>query len=123
MSKKGKKEDIYIRVLEYAKGKGMDGFTFDEITKDLKLTEDEQQFIKMNTVSTDNSVFWYLNEDREKMSLTFDGRAMLLDHQELIEARKSSSKAMRIAIIAILLTLVGFIYQIFFVAKVQIVNI
>ncbi len=120
---KRKNDDIYIRILKYAKEKGMSGFSFNDIKNDLNLTEEEQEFVEMNTLSTDNSVFWWVNDDRKEMALTFDGRAMLLEHQELKEARKSSSRAMTIAIISILLTLLGFLYQICTVTKVQIVGI
>ncbi|MCK4446771.1 MAG: hypothetical protein KAW56_06785 [Candidatus Marinimicrobia bacterium] len=108
-----KNEDIYIKALRYAKEKGFSGFTFDDIFKDLELSKEEQEFLQMNTISTDNSVFWWVDEDRNKMTLSFDGRAMLLEHEELKDARASARRAMYIAIISILLTLASVVYQMF----------
>jgi len=105
------KEDIYIRVLKYAASKGIGGFTLKELNSDLNLSDDEKHFIEMNTMSTDNSVFWYSTPERRKVTLSFDGRAMLLEHEELRDARKSSKRAMTIAIISIILNVIGIAYQ------------
>jgi len=107
-------DDVYIRVLKFAKNNP--GFTIEDFRKkfpnDISWIEREYQFNKL----------FQTDLDTQKIYLSFEDRFRLLEHEELIDARKISKRAMRIAISSILLTLASIVYQYVVVSSVKIVN-
>ncbi|MBT6994396.1 MAG: hypothetical protein HN952_05505 [Candidatus Cloacimonetes bacterium] len=102
-----KRSDFYVKILKYAESKGVNGFTFEELYKDLKLNENEKGFLNLHTMGQEPSIFWWADEKRtKKVALTFEGKFKLLEFEELEQARKSSRNAMRVAIFAIIISIV-----------------
>jgi len=107
-------DDIYIQVLKYAKNNP--GFTIDEFRNkfpgDNAWIEREYQFSKL----------FQTDVKTQKIYLSFEDRFRLLEHEELIEARKSAKIAMRVAIISIALTFASIVYQYFVISSVKVIN-
>lgn len=108
--------DIYIKILKYANDNPK--FTYQEIVdafpdqKQLIIKEIRRKQIFIDTAA-----------NSEQYMLTFEGRMLLLEYEELNDARKSSRTALIIAIISILLTFFSISYSIVTVSKVEISNI
>ena len=107
-------DDIYIQVLKYARNNP--GFTIDEFRNEFPddnvWIEREYQFGKL----------FQTDVKTQKIYLSFEDRFRLLEHEELIEARKSAKVATWIAIISIALTFASIVYQYFVISSVKVIN-
>ena len=118
-----KEKDIHIEILKWAKNNP--SFTSDEL---ISKFPDEKQFLEIEIDKKENSIFTKRKSGESKeFLLSFEGRFKLLQYQELEEARKSSKWAIRIAIIAIIITLTALASQIwhtrYFTEDVNVINI
>ena len=115
-----KREDLHIKILKYGAANRDDGFTFNELKKDLKLTELQERFlyreIRGADIVTQTGTYRIPgngDSGNEILILSFEARFKLLQHQALQEARFASIIAIFVAVIAILVAIgVGF-YQIY----------
>lgn len=113
-----RKSDIHIEILRFARANP--GFTLSQLKSKFPNEFDWlYREIQHNKIfQTDKDSF----EEDARIFLSFDDRFKLLEHEELADARKSSNRAMTVAIVSVLLTLAGLIYQLLSVQKVEIVN-
>jgi len=120
------KEDIYIKILKWAQSNP--GFTWEELKNNFPKQE---KFLHREITQRNNPLF-EINKsgdiDRSKeYILSFEGRFKLLEYEELQEARQSSRRAMYIAIISIIMTLITLGSQIWYTRNfsedVNVVNI
>ena len=109
------KNDIYIKILKYANENP--GFSFQQITDAFP---DQKKLITEELRR--NRIFIDVSPNSDQYMLSFESRFRLLEYEELNEARKSSRRAMLVAIAAILITLFSIGYSILFVEKVEVVN-
>lgn len=108
--------DIYIKILKYANENP--GFSFQKITDAFP---DQKKLIVEELRR--NKIFINVSPNSDQYMLSFESRFQLLEYEELNEARRSSRKATFIAIASILITLLSIGYSIFFVQKVEVVNL
>ncbi len=102
------KKDIHIQILQYASE--LQIFTLRDILDEFP---DHEKLIRGEMVLS--HLFMALDDnigENEKFMLSFEDRFRLLEYQELAEARKSSKRAMGIAIISIALTFSALVYSI-----------
>jgi len=111
--------DIYIEILKF--GKEKPNFTYDDL---VNAFPEQKNLIKYEIMY--NHLFLSVEEDEDiskgKLALSFEDRFRLLEHEELQEARQSSRRAMSIAIISIVLSVVVTAISFFTVQKVEIVK-
>ena len=107
--------DIYIKILRFANEKP--GFSFQQITDAFP---DQKKLIIEELRRS--RIFIDVSPNSDQYMLSFESRFRLLEYEELNEARKSSQRAMFIAIASILITLFSIGYAILFVEKVEVVN-
>lgn len=97
------KDNLYVKVLRWAKEKGAEGFSLYEMDQDLSLTKKQSNLIEY-TANTDQSVFINPENGSSKFKLSFEGYFKLLEYDELQEARASAKQARFYAIFAILIS-------------------
>jgi len=111
------RKNIHIEILKYAQEHIE--FTKDELMSDLKFIQEEKDLFVQKLIN-DKSLIQ--NTGRNKKTkvgeeslfvIATEGRFKLLEYEELEEARKNSKKARSFAIIAIMITAVVGIIQIF----------
>ena len=90
------RKDLHLQILKYVDSNH--GCTETELIQSLNLTKEETLFVQ----SEMNVTKKILLKDNEKINLTFEGKNLLLKYDELQEARRSSEKAMWVAILALL---------------------
>ena len=110
--------DIYIKILKWANKNP--GFSFGDITNAFP---SQKELITKTIQKNKDQIFIQVSPNSDKYMLTFESRFKLLEYEELNDARKSSKRAMAIAIISIILTLFSILYSISFVSKVEIANL
>jgi len=110
--------DLHIKFLKYG-DEHSDGFTINELAKDLGFSGMQTDFILTEIHGADivAKTGQYRDDkrgdERERiMILSFESKFKLLDYIELQEARKSSRNAMVVAIISILISIFVGLYQI-----------
>lgn len=109
------KNDIYIKILKYANENP--GFSYQQI---MNAFPDQEKLIKKQLIQTGS--FIDVSPKSDQYMLSFESRFRLLEYEELNEARKSSRRAMFIAIASILITLFSIVCSILFVQSVEVVN-
>jgi hypothetical protein len=107
-------QDVYIKILKYANEHP--NFTYQQISDEFP---EQKQLIGKEIL---RKQIIYGASVSDQYMLTFEGRMLLLEYEELNEARKSSRTAMIIAIISILLTFFSILYTSFSVLKVEVIN-
>jgi hypothetical protein len=96
--------DVYIKILKYANDNP--GFTLQQIIDILP----DQKGIIYREITNRKQIFVQSTEDaKDNYMLTFEGRMLLLQYEELEQARKSSRNAMFIAILAIVISFASII--------------
>lgn len=120
-----KKPDLHINILEYCNNH-LEGFTINELKKDLSLSELEVKFLTEEIGGSDlvARTNKYRSEDNndfnnEILILSFEGKFKLLEYTELQEARKTAKEAFILAIISIFISSFSFIFE----ANINILNI
>jgi hypothetical protein len=120
--KKNHESDVHIEVLRFAKNNP--GFSMYDLEKAFpenfnwiwRQGDFQKVFIDGQTKSVGDPVLY----------LSFDGRFKLLEHEELQQARQSSTNAFRVAIVSILISVSLFVSQIgiqlLSVQEVEVVN-
>ena len=123
-----KKDDLHLRFLYYG-AQNSNGFTLNEAKNDLSLSEPEFSAITNETRGAD--IIVHMNQYRPDTSahhndmvviLSFESMFKLLEFEELEQARKSSTLALVVAIIAIVISIWVGIFQILRVQDVRIIN-
>ena len=111
--------DIYINILKY--GRDNPGFTFNDVA--VRFPTHKQ--LIWNEMKN-NHLFLPIEADEDilegGLALSFEDRFRLLEHEELQEARQSSRRAMGIAIISIMFSVVVTVISFFTVQNVEIVK-
>ncbi len=111
--------DIYIDILKY--GRDNPGFTLKDISGRFP-THAQLIWNEMHNshlflpIAADENIF------EGELALSFEDRFRLLEYEELQEARQSSRRAMGIAIISIILSVVVTVISFFTVQNVEIVK-
>ncbi len=107
-------EDLHIRILKCVY-RHQEGITIAEIEKELEEPEGSLKWVSEECESGGRK-FWRTKKGNEygrpNMILSMDGRAILLQHDELNQARKSSRTATYIAALALLVAIIVGIIQI-----------
>lgn len=122
------KEVIYTKVLLWAYKKEWAGFTKKQLREELGI-KDNGVMIWIESIffvgtNNDRPLFGQIPHDGDESyyALTDKGVAAAVDFLELHEARASSKWAMRIAIVAIFISAIIGLYQIFFPQDVRIIE-
>jgi len=101
-----KKDDIYIKVLEYG-NEHKDGFTLEELIKDLGLNGKKERLVRESVLNRGN-IFHEVGAMEgiaaKSYMLSFEDKFKLLEYVELREARRNSIIATILAIIAIMIS-------------------
>lgn len=114
--------DLYIKVLKYAKN-NPNGITLNDIREKFDLNGKETEVVKKQLCTshggspppliTETTQPNQRGEGREKLYiLSFNGTMRLLEYEELEQARKSSRRALYVAIAALLTSILVGIFQI-----------
>ena len=98
------KDNIYVQFLKYAESKGLDGFSEEEVIerfgeriKPVLLSAKKSQALVYNDVPGQN----------RRQVLSLEGMFMMLDHQELIEAKAAARDAKQQARLAFTLSILS----------------
>lgn len=120
-------QDIYFKIVEKASEK--ETFKLPDLKEDLELTDDQYEILKRNagTIFIELSHLGLGNRyaDTRKYAISMESKFKLLELEELIEAKKSSKTAFRLAFFAIMISIVALglnIYAESQVSEVVIVN-
>ena len=110
-------DDVYIRVLKY--GRDNAGFSEADIETNfpddkawiLRKVRKDKLFSRESIANKENAYY-----------LSFEDRFRLLEYEELNEARASSKRAMIVAIISIVITLLSVVGSFWWISDVRVVN-
>ena len=108
--------DIYIRVLEFARKRGSEGFSYKEFKEEFG-EDKEAIFVSALT----NSSFSHMRGKGEGVGtfdsyyiLSFEGRFKLFEYFELKAAQRSSLVATRFAMAALVVSVIATIFSIYY---------
>ncbi|MEK7673538.1 MAG: hypothetical protein AAB373_06675 [Patescibacteria group bacterium] len=117
MSKK-REEDTYIRILKYAE-ENPDGFLFQKMIEDLKLTATEIQILQREKSEGKILIEFRRVTDAESyrgdhglLSLRFEDKSRLIQYSEINSIRRRYSVTFTVAIISLMLPVCIFLYEI-----------
>lgn len=107
---KSKEEDLYVKILQYGSTKP-EGFTFNEIVRDLSFSELQRNWFHKEITGSDivtpanvHRPAESIDNDDEIFMLSFESRFKLLEFHELQDAKHSSLIATSLSLIAIIIT-------------------
>ncbi|NQU27754.1 MAG: hypothetical protein HQ528_05650 [Candidatus Marinimicrobia bacterium] len=100
------KANYYFGALKYAQKAGAEGFDWDDMVKDLKLTNSQANNINAYAYQNSMSPILDRNIESDKWILAIEGEKLLLEYDELEHARKSSRNAIFIACGAMLINII-----------------
>jgi len=126
-------ESLYIKVLLWIYEKGSSGFTKDELREAFEVSDQEWSWVRwtfLNGLSGDSPLAWHIGAEftggdqtnHEKFYITPAGSSTVLDYLELSEARKSSKEARWWAIIAVFISILVGLVQIYGTQGVKVSN-
>lgn len=111
------RKNIHIEILKYAQERIE--FTKDELMNDLKFVQEEKDLFVQKLIN-DKSLIQNTGKNKKTkfgeenlFIITTEGRSKLLEYEKLNEVRKSSKEARSLVIIAIIVTMIVGIVQIF----------
>lgn len=122
-------ENIYIKALEKGYNIGTEGISLNEMREYLKPDIDKYNQYDFKTwfylnfenekrrINKINPNYGFNIDPEEKLRLAPEAVMQYLDYLELKEARESSNKAIKIAIIAIFISILGLFSDVFFSVK------
>ncbi|MCK4670000.1 MAG: hypothetical protein KAT43_02260 [Nanoarchaeota archaeon] len=123
ISKKRKEDDIHIKILKYCRNNP--NFTIKELQQKFP---GHEGFLHSNFYLLESGIFVknrfesFGKPEDAKYILGFEGRSLLLQHEELEHAKESSNFAIWIAIGALMLTFFGLVASMHFVSEVRIMD-
>jgi len=103
-------ESPYIKILIWAYNKQETGFTWDDLEKEFRLTESQklwvQKIFRSNMPASENLIDHLSYDDKSDSHLfmiTAKGTSAAVDYLSLEEAKSSSRRAEKIALVAIII--------------------
>ena len=112
LQKDGEDEGLHIKILRGALH--YEVFTVEEISRRLDLNQEQTAFLTQELHHT-APFFKYVgsSEQGSKYMLSLEGRSRLLEYDELKEARKNARDAQLYASLALIVSVIGVLVQIF----------
>ena len=118
-------ESLYIKILIWTYERQESGFMWDELEKEFELIDEQmrwvQKIFRSNMLAAENLMDNIYNSktDQHKYFITAKGTSAAVDYLNLKEAKKSSSRAEIIALVAITIGVIVGIAQIFVQMKIS----
>lgn len=116
-------ESLYIKILVWAYSQQESGFTWEDLKNKFNLNYDQEQWalkiFRSNMPSSENLIDHIYNQGKNehKYFITAKGTSAAVDYLNLEEAKKSSSRAEKIALTAIVIGVLVGIAQIYIQLK------
>ena len=114
-------ESLYIKILVWAYEQQEAGFTWKDLTEQFKLSTEQEQWVqkifRSNMPASENLVnhiYDSSSDDVHKLVITAKGTSVAIDYLNLKETEKSSRRAEKIALVAIITGIVVGLIQIVF---------
>ena len=111
-------DSLYIKVLLWAFDRKDAGFTLEELREAMNVNQSQWEWIEWmftNALNGDSPLIWYrIVADGRRYYLTVSGSAAAIDYLELSEAQQSGKRATLIALVAITISIVTGLAQIYF---------
>ena len=95
-------DNIYVQFLKYAESKGLDGFSEEEV---IEIFGERIKPVFLSAKKSQALVYKDVPDQDRRQVLSLEGMFMLLDHQELIEAKAATRDAKQQARIAFTLSI------------------
>lgn len=109
------KKILFMRILIWAYNKQEDGFTWDELKKEFNLNQTQDDWAKVVFLKLDNQLFSISPYKKEHTYIiTEKGIPLAISYLNLKEAEKSSKRAEKIALAAIIIGIVVGLLQIYY---------